>query len=176
VLEVVNDDMPYLLDSTLAELVARGLQAKLVAHPILAVRRGPDGALSGPVAPAGEATPPDTRRESLIHIHLDRIGDEAARADLVSGLGRVYADVAAVARDAADMRAQLAALAAEYRANPPPLDADETAEATAFLDWLQDGRFVLLGMRAYRLPDQEAALEPIPDTGLGLLRAPMSRS
>jgi glutamate dehydrogenase len=172
VLEVVNDDMPYLLDSTLAELVGRGLQAKLVAHPILALRRGPDGMLAGPVVPAGGPMPPEARRESLIHIHLDRIDDEAVRRDLVSGLERVYADVAAVARDAADMRAQLAALAAEYRTNPPPLEPDETAEATAFLDWLQDGRFVLLGMRAYRLPDQEAALEPIADTGLGLLRAP----
>ena len=45
VLEVVNDDMPFLLDSTLAELVGRGLEPKLVAHPILSVHRDASGAL-----------------------------------------------------------------------------------------------------------------------------------
>src|SRR5277367_621982 len=39
VLEVVNDNMPFLLDSTLAELDAQGWEPQLVAHPILAVER-----------------------------------------------------------------------------------------------------------------------------------------
>ncbi len=167
VLEVVNDDVPYLLDSTLAELVARGIEPKLVAHPILRVRR----------EPGGEATllPDDGDvgggRESLIHIHMDRLVDRDARASLVAELGRVYADVAVVARDVATMREQVGGLAGEYRLHPPPLDPAEIAEATAFLEWLLDGRFVLLGLRAYRLPE-EGALDVMEGSGLGLLADP----
>uniref|UniRef100_UPI002CCCF16A hypothetical protein n=1 Tax=Enterovirga sp. TaxID=2026350 RepID=UPI002CCCF16A len=47
VLDAVNDDMPFLLDSTLAELVKRGLEPQLVAHPILGVERDGQGGLVG---------------------------------------------------------------------------------------------------------------------------------
>ena len=39
VLEIINDNMPFLLDSTLADLTERGLEIRFVTHPILAVER-----------------------------------------------------------------------------------------------------------------------------------------
>src|SRR3954452_24953684 len=44
--EVVNENMPSLLDSTLAELVEQRYEPRLVAHPILAVERDASGALA----------------------------------------------------------------------------------------------------------------------------------
>src|SRR5689334_19262311 len=132
VLDVVNDDKPFLLDSTLAALVEYGYEPLLVAHPILAVERDPSGAL---LRLAGEATAADgsgAARESLIHIHLNRIDDPDARARLVAELERVYADVAVAVRDWPAMRARIADLARLYRTDPPPLAPDETAEAAAF--------------------------------------------
>ena len=58
VLEVVNDNMPFLLDSTLAEIVDQGYEPILVAHPILAVERDAAGAL---VRLVGETTRPPRR-------------------------------------------------------------------------------------------------------------------
>ena len=172
VLDAVNDDMPFLLDSTLAELVARGLEPQLVAHPILAVERDPQGALVGL---AGDATTEGSgapTRESFIHIHFDRLDGDEARASLVEALKATYADVAAVAKDAAEMRAKLDGLAKEYRENPPPLPAEEQEEALALLAWLGDNHFTLLGMRASRIPEGEGTPEPLDGSGLGLLRDP----
>ncbi|MDG9415086.1 NAD-glutamate dehydrogenase, partial [Streptococcus pneumoniae] len=53
VVEVVNDNRPFLLDSCLAELSVQGLAPLLVAHPILGVERGADRRLGRVV---GETT------------------------------------------------------------------------------------------------------------------------
>ncbi len=181
VVEAVNANRPFLLDSTLAELVARGYRPRLVAHPILGVERDGEGAL---VQVVGETTAQETRggaggeidagglaRESFIHVHLDRIDDEAAQAALQAGLTRIYADVAVTAADHGAMVERLAEAAASYADAPCPLAPEEREEARAFLDWLRDGHFVLLGLREYR--DAGGADHAgVPGSGLGLLRDP----
>ncbi len=175
VIEAVNANRPFLLDSTLAEIVARGYRPRLVAHPILGVERDAEGAL---VRVVGETTAQETggeagglARESFIHVHLDRIDDEAARAALHASLTRVYADVAVTAADHTAMVEHLAEAAAAYTDAPSPLAPEERAEARAFLDWLRDGHFVLLGLREYRDADG-ADHAGVPGSGLGLLRDP----
>src|SRR5271165_4777919 len=94
VLEVINDNMPFLLDSTLAELTEQGFKPLLVAHPILAVERDAEGRLQRVAADAPGQLPAGLRRESFLHIHLDRIDSDAMRARLTEGLATVYRDVA----------------------------------------------------------------------------------
>jgi glutamate dehydrogenase len=172
VIEVVNDDMPFLLDSTLAEIADQGYEPRLVAHPILAVKRDDAGHI---VELLGEATGGRTktvRRESLIHIHIDRIDDPAARTRLVQGLARVYADVAVAVEDWPKMRSRLIEVIKDYRANPPPLPVDETEEALAFLDWIVNDNFTMLGLREYRFPHGDVAADVVQGSGLGILRDP----
>src|ERR1041385_8420065 len=95
VVEVVNDDMPFLLDSVMGELAARKLAVRLVAHPVLRVKRH-GGALVG----LGD----DGVRESFIHIHLDAIEDAAARADLQRGLEAVLGEVRLAVQDRSEER------------------------------------------------------------------------
>src|SRR5829696_5974483 len=171
-IEVVNENMPFILDSTLAELVDQGYEPRLVAHPILAVERDESGALLRLVGEATAAAPVGARRESFIQVHLDRIDDEGARARLVEGLAKVYADVAVAVRDWPGMRARVAEAIYSYRADPPPLPADEVAEAIAFLDWAAADNFTFLGLREYRLPKGDAAADPMPESGLGIMRDP----
>src|SRR3954447_2436413 len=171
-IEVVNENMPFLLDSTLAELVEQGYEPRLVAHPILAVERDESGALARLVGEATASAPVGARRESFIQIHLDRVDDEAARGRLVEGLTKVYADVAVSVRDWPGMRTRIAEAIYSYRANPPPLPSDEVSEAIAFLDWLAHDNFTFLGMREYHLPKGDAAADPVEASGLGLLRDP----
>ena len=66
VIEVVNNDMPFLVDSVMAEITARHLAVRLVVHPIFAVTRDASGKIArlDPVDPAKE-----TPRESFMHIH-----------------------------------------------------------------------------------------------------------
>jgi glutamate dehydrogenase len=175
IIEVVNDDMPFLLDSTLAELSDQGLELRLVAHPIFGVERDFDGNCLAVQLDGGPAYPA-AKRESLIHIHVTRIADRSRAARFAEALERSYADVRAAVTDWQNMRERTAAAAAHYRANPPPLPADEIAEAVQFLDWLAEDNFTYLGLRQYRLAEIAAEGPPnfdaVGDSGLGLLRDP----
>ena len=83
VIEVVNDDMPFLVNSLMGELTERGISVRLVAHPIFAVTRDNDGKLTGAPAEARAAGgKAGALNESFIHIHVERIDDAAeARRD-----------------------------------------------------------------------------------------------
>ncbi|MCJ2025935.1 NAD-glutamate dehydrogenase [Methylobacterium sp. J-067] len=169
VLEIVNDNRPFLLDSTLAALTFHGLTAQLVAHPILGVERDAGGGLIRVVGETTADAHGTLARESLLHIHLDRLEGEA-RKFLEASLVQVHHDVAHVAADHEKMRARLADLAASYGRTPSPLPEAETSEARAFLNWLADGHFTLLGMQEHGIQGDQHPL--VPDTSLGVLRDP----
>ena len=167
VLEIVNDDMPFLVDSVLDELNERGLDIRLLVHPVFTVERDAAGKLVAlKVARKGDAG-----RESFIHIQLDGLGDAARETGLLRELEAVLADVRVCVQDWRPMLARASELTAELRANPPPLAADEVAEAIQFLQWLAADNFTLLGARDYAFTENEDALEPKFETGLGLLRS-----
>ena len=98
-----------------------------------------------------------------------------ARAEIVRALEDVLADVRVCVQDWRPMLARVNEIAAELKANPPPLPADEIAEAIQFLQWMAADNFTLLGARDYAFTDSEHALEPEFETGLGLLRSPEMR-
>src|SRR5213595_2674959 len=68
VIEIVNDDMPFLVDSTTMEVNRNGLTLHLIIHPLMAVHRSTDGTLRGLAADPASA---DARRESFIHVEVD---------------------------------------------------------------------------------------------------------
>src|SRR5262249_3279027 len=106
VLEILNDNMPFLFDSTLAELAEQGIEVTLVAHPIIAVERDDQGKL---LRFHGETLPEGARgaRESLIHLHIARLDAEADRQKLLDGLTRTLNDVRACVTDWKPMRARI---------------------------------------------------------------------
>lgn len=166
VLEVINDDMPFLVDSVMSELARQGAMVRLVAHPVIAVERGSDNALSA----WGQAVSPTAKRESFIHIHIDRIDNPVRRTEIVQGLEQVLADVRLAVSDWREMMTRVSNVLADMKANPPPLPVDEVAEAVQFLEWLIGNNFTFLGVRDYVFSDADDTLKPNYDTGLGLLR------
>ncbi len=166
VIEVDNDDMPFLVDSLMGELTERGLHVRLVSHPILMVERGTDGKMAG--LPAEARAGGKGLRESVIHIHVERIEDEAKRGDLAQALERVLADVRLCVQDWQPMVARVNDAIAQLKANPPPVPVPDIAEAIQFLEWLNAGNFTLLGVQDYSLAGEE--LEPVTESALGLLR------
>jgi glutamate dehydrogenase len=166
VLEIVNDDMPFLVDSVMAELAERAVDVRLVVHPVFAVARDPQGRLLE-LKPKPE---PGSPRESFIHIHLARIDHEGERAAIVAALEQVLGDIRLCVQDWRPMLAHVNEIIAGVKQSPPPLPADEIAEAAAFLEWLVANNFTFLGIRHYRISDDQSTLEPRFETGLGLLR------
>ena len=169
VLEAVNEDRPFLLDSTLEELRERGVTPKLVAHPILGVERDASGRLAAD--PVRVTASGKRARESYIHIHLPALTASEA-ADLTAGLSRVYAHVREAVEDFGAMRKRLAYAIADLKANPPADAKADADEAIAFLEWASNDHMTLLGMREYRLDGPGGAPVAREESGLGILRDP----
>ena len=172
VIDIVNDDMPFLVDLVMAELADRGLPARLVVHPILAVTRDKSGRLTAPPTEAGNNK--DEARESVIHIHVARIDDPDRRAGLVEGLERVLTEVRRCVKDWRPMIRRVQEVIQDLKDNPPPVPVDDIAEAIQFLEWVAADNFTLLGVRDYTLggkkKDGERDLKPVAESGLGVLR------
>lgn len=170
VIELVNDDMPFLLDSVIALIARLGLGVHLVAHPVLHVRRGTDGGWAG-IAQKDSA---DGRAESFIHIMIDEQHDPAKLNAISGQVGEVLADVRAAVEDWREMLARIDAAIAEIRQSRLPIAAEEVDESIAFLEWMRDNHFTLLGYAELAITtaaDGVTAL-PVAQSGLGVLRKP----
>ncbi len=168
VLEIVNDDMPFLVDSVVGELNQRGLDIRLFVHPVFVVERDSTGRLTGfmPAPPAAGGS-----RESFIHLHIEGADDTAQRTEIVRALEGVLADVRVCVHDWQPMLARIRIVIAELRETPPPLPVDEIAEAIQFLEWIVEENFTFLGARDFTFTAAGDVLEPDFATGLGLLRS-----
>jgi glutamate dehydrogenase len=167
VVEIVTDDMPFLVDSVAMALTRQGSAIHAFVHPIVKVLRDDEGRLL-------ELVPWETDglAESLIHVEIDRQAEQARLDELTGDLERVLADVQAAVEDWPAMRDQARAIVAELDEHPPPVAPDELAEAKALLEWMDDDRFIFLGYREYELHtrDGEDVLSSVPGSGLGILR------
>jgi len=168
IVEIVNDDMPFLVDSVVMEANRHGLTLHLIVHPIVGVERVADGTLAG--LAADDST--TRKRESFIHVEVDRLTEAAAREALAADLVRVLDDVRAAVDDWKAMVAKAREVAAAVKADPPPLPQEEVTEGEAFLTWLADQHFTFLGYRCHDLVsrDGQDALKIVPGSSLGIFR------
>ncbi|UAK24256.1 NAD-glutamate dehydrogenase [Sphingomonas nostoxanthinifaciens] len=129
-LAVVNDDMPFLVDSVAVALAARGIAIHRLLHPVLCVRRDASGALTAllPNGASGE------RRESMIYLEIDRI-DARERREVEAELADVLADVRAAVEGWPALQQALRDLATGL----------PDGEGAALLRWFLERHFTLLG-------------------------------
>jgi glutamate dehydrogenase len=165
IVETVNDDMPFLVDSLAMALTRLGHPIQATIHPVVRVARSVRGVLEAvEIEGRGDV-------ESFIHFEIVRETDAALLAAAEATLAVTLRDVRAAVEDWPQMLERLRAAAADLRATPG-LPADLKAESGAFLEWLARDHFTLLGYREYELGDGDAfdTLTPRAQTGLGLLR------
>ncbi|WP_353203898.1 NAD-glutamate dehydrogenase domain-containing protein [Sphingomonas sp.] len=129
-LAIVNDDMPFLVDSIAATIGSFDIAIDRIIHPVLCVTRDADGALTS----VGD----DGAPESMIYLELER-ADARERRDLVAALEHNLADVRMAVQD---WRALQDAMTADITTLPP-------GEGAALLTWLLDRNFTLLGHEAW---------------------------
>ncbi len=170
VIEIINDDMPFLVDSVTAELNYQGLTVHLIIHPIVNIERDKAGKLidcSG--APNG--APDSGARESFMHFEVNEQTDPAKIAHVTARLETILADVRAAVEDWPKMRDAAAGILESLRAQPPQLPLEDVKEAEAFLQWVNDDHFTFLGYREYDHvgTGRNQKLKVAPG-GLGVLR------
>lgn len=179
VVEVVVDDMPFLVDSLTMELSRQLRDVHVVIHPLLDVSRDIAGAVQEvrPVADgdADESTDGDeVVRESWMHVEIDRLAEGEDVAAIEESIQRVLRDVRESVEDWSKMHAQVADIVHELGTDAPEgVDPDEARRARDLLQWLSDDHFTFLGFREYALEHREDGeyLRAVPGSGLGILRA-----
>jgi len=134
-LAIINDDMPFLVDSIANAIAARHLTIHRLLHPVVCVDRDGKGQLVA-IEPLCDD---ESRRESMMYIELDR-ADARGRQELVRELRAVLADVRAAVRDWPKLQQQMRDDAAKI----------EDPEGGALLNWFADGAMTLLGYEVER--------------------------
>ncbi len=156
-LAVINDDMPFLVDSIATTVAASGLGVDRILHPVLSVRRDASGTLTEIL----DGSPSGEKRESVIYMEIDR-ADAKQRSELAAAIRATLTDVRAAVRDWLPMQEALRA------------DADRTAdvEGAALLRWFLDRNLTQLGHEIRDRKNKQSAALGISATQSEALLAP----
>jgi glutamate dehydrogenase len=174
--QIVTDDMPFLVTSVTAELTRLGRAIHLVVHPQLQIRRDPMGHLLEVITDESPSFSADRIAESWISVEIDRERSEEVAEQVAGSVRQILADVRVAVEDGPAMREQALQAVADLRAHPPAgVGEADVDEALKYLDWLGDERFTFLGYLEYGGPtdgafDGNDELAPVLASGLGLLR------
>jgi glutamate dehydrogenase len=163
VVEIVNDDMPFLVDSVSMELARRGIKVHLLVHPVVRVVREESGTLRQ-VTANGEGSAP----ESVMHVQVDRLPAEV-QGQLAASLADVLGQVRWAVTDWRRMLEKLWEGVTEFEGSATKVPAEEKQEVLAFLEWLADNHFTFLGYRRF---DFAKGVVADPVSGLGILADP----
>jgi glutamate dehydrogenase len=162
VVQIVNDDMPFLVDTVSMTLAQHDIAIHVLGHPVLRVRRDPGGNMLA----LGEG-----ELESLMCLEIDRQTEPADLARIEAEIASALQDVRACVVDWKAMRDRLRAIADELPSRPMPVSEAGRIEAQEFLRWAADDHFTFLGYREYEVATVggEEVLRAKPGTGQGLL-------
>ena len=158
---ILNEDMPFLVDSTVMALRKLGVASHAVLNAVLSVGRAADGS----VARVDTAKNGSDPLESYVLCLLA----EALPADelntLIENIKTVAGDAAAVRRDAAALKAKLSEVAKTAAAT-----GSDGEEAAAFLEWAGEEGFEPFGYSYYSVTPGAKELERDQSGSLGVLR------
>jgi glutamate dehydrogenase len=163
IVEIVNRDMPFLVDSTVAALNRAELTVHLLIHPVVRIGRDAGGRL---VSLDGA----EDAAESVIHVEVSQQPSGKRLQEIEAEVRRVLDDVGLAVEDWKPMLARIDDIIAEL--TTAPLPADEIEEGRAFLEWMRDDHFTLIGCRDYALKSKGGKdyLQIVDGSGLGVLR------
>ena len=167
IIEIVNDDMPFLVDSVSAAISRQDLSAHITVHPVFQVMRDARGRLQSIAKRDSEYG----HAESYIRIAIDRETDEQQLKLLENEIRKVLKDVRVAVRDWSGMRDKMREARESLKFGPDGVDEKLREESQALLEWMIDDRFTFLGYREYKLAyrGERVFLKALVGSGLGLL-------
>ena len=165
VLELINDDMPFLVDSLSMELSRRGFTIYTTIHPIMNVSRDKNGKLSA-LGDKGE------KKESLIHFEISPIPDGTEPGQLIQDLEWILQNVRVSVEDWQKIMEKAKQAADLLKLGGKATGTDSVDEVHDFLEWIVDKNFIFLGYAEYQFFDDKGkeVFSVIPDSKLGILK------
>ncbi len=170
IIEIIVDDMPFLVDSITGNLNHWNSRVHLVIHPVIRLRRDDAGQRVKLLPPVvnGKAG----LSESIMHIQIAEQSDPDALQKIADNLRGILADVTVAVTDWPAMQSQLDEAISHMKTCVGPQSKEEVAESSDFLVWIRDNHFTLLGSRdySYNRKGGEDHLNVVPGTSLGIFR------
>lgn len=166
VIEMLNDDMPFLVDSTLAELQRMHLAPLQTMHPIIHLHRDAKGKMIDVATPEAK----NVSAESFIHFRLALLPADITPRKLEADIRQVLAAVKHSVKDWSLMLQKCAEVEASLQHTLSHAKKDEVAEVRDFLQWLRNKNFVFLGYIEYDFYDKKGnkKLDAVKGSELGL--------
>jgi len=168
VIDIVIDDMSFLVDSVIAEINRHSLLIAVVVHPYAYVSYDKDGKIKD----VQESAKDGYHRQSHIHVQINSKFSEEVGKALEEGLYKALNDVSRANADWEKMLGKMREASEEFKEARTGLSEDDMQEHSAFLDFVCDNNFTLLGYREYSFADGKKGLEGsvVKGSSLGLLR------
>lgn len=180
VIELVTDDMPFLVDSIRMVIRRMGLSLHLIMHigGLKIQRNEQHHVVDFHLKKVKSDEAANSQYEAAIFLEIDRQTDPYVLEEMHRNFERVLEDNRVVYEDWGKMRERVRAAIKELDDVPSLVDRNEVEETKAFLHWIEDHHFTFLGVRDYELVQKgkETILQSIPETGLGVLRKGLSKS
>ena len=166
IIEVLVEDMPFLVASILMELDRQEVQVHNLTHPVIKAQRNDKGQLVSLGKSRGHMP------EALMRIEVDRQPEEAELQKIIAGINSVITDVRRVVSDWSAMQVRLKEATDWCQNNPMPVTPDELKETLAFLEWLKKDNFLFVGFRYYEFEYSDHHCQSLThnESGLGTFR------
>lgn len=175
VIAVLQQDMPFLVDSIRIEVTRRNLDIHAIHSSIMTIARDDKGQLKELAVKGAKVRNTKAKtygQEALVYLEIDLHTDESAMADLNSSLVSLLDDVSISVTDYKTLLAQAEATAENLSLAKGKAVADISSEAQSFMQWMTDGHFTFLGYTEYEFTGTNGSrsLKENPEKRLGLFR------
>ncbi|MFM6972899.1 MAG: NAD-glutamate dehydrogenase, partial [Alphaproteobacteria bacterium] len=151
IIEIVNKDMPFLVDSSVNFLDKQSIKINNIIHPVFKIKRNIDGSFVN-----FDKSGVD---ESLIQLHLDKITNESEINLLKENLSKIIDTIALVVGDFESMQ-ELVKKANSQIINAKKISNEqEVNQYQEFLNWVLSGNFILLGSKEFDIKKNNSSHE-----------------
>ncbi len=168
IIDIVSDDLAFVVDSIAAEINKHNLLIDLLIHPLLYVTKNSKGEVTDIKSHFDSE---EDIRQSHIHIHIKEILSEEDLKNLETGLHESLNDVFMANKDWKALLERLKEAKEELATARTKNSLKEVEQHCAFLSYLYDNNFTILGYREYKFIEKAGNLESqtVKGSGLGLL-------
>ncbi|MCE2571938.1 NAD-glutamate dehydrogenase [Motilimonas eburnea] len=172
VIEIIVDDMPFLVDSVQMTLQRLNIGSHLVLHQPMGLGRDKQGKVSQISIKTDDLVTGKLSNETVFLIEIDRQADEANLKQLQDELSKVLKDVDLVVSDWRPLKAKLESVIKQIEQSKYRGEEAHKEQVVAFLTWLANHNLTLMGYREYQIEPVagDHKINPVMDTSLGLMR------
>ncbi|MEI7669796.1 MAG: hypothetical protein WCJ33_06920, partial [Pseudomonadota bacterium] len=173
IIEILNDDMPFLVDSISAEIIRQGIAISRIIHPIVNIKRDEEGnflGISGTIAASSEQS---VITESFIRIDASKLSGTTNAEKLAKDIMLVLQNVRFAVDDWHGMHRKIKDSIVDIQKMSSAFRQEDINEVCDFLDWIASKNFVFLGCIEYDFYDDKGnkSLSIVEGSELGIFKA-----